>query len=196
MAPEAWTFAIGRSDVSVPIHSRLVVNTAEAAIDAAIAGVGITRVLSYQIATATRAGTLAIALQEFEPARWPAIVTQVDRKSHLMTDEAPVYTKTGEEFAGHSTVNHSIEEYVRHGGFTHTNTIEGYFSILKRGVYGTYHHVSAAHLKRYLCEFDFRYNERSAHKVTDTQRFTKAMKGIVGKRLTYRRTGERANVQA
>jgi transposase-like protein len=123
-----------------------------------------------------------------------AIVTQVDRKSHLMTDEAAVYTKTGEEFAGHSTVNHSIEEYVRHGGFTHTNTIEGYFSILKRGVYGTYHHVSTAHLKRYLCEFDFRYNERSALKVTDTQRFTKAMKGIVGKRLTYRRTGIGANV--
>jgi hypothetical protein len=62
-----------------------------------------------------------------------AIVTQVDRKSHLMTDEAGIYTKTGEEFAGHSTVNHSIEEYIRHGGFTHTNTVEGYFSILKRG---------------------------------------------------------------
>lgn len=71
MAPEAWVFANGKSDVSVPIHSRLVVNTAEAAIDAAIAGVGITRVLSYQIATATHAGTLAIALQGFEPAPWP-----------------------------------------------------------------------------------------------------------------------------
>jgi DNA-binding transcriptional LysR family regulator len=70
MAPEAWTFGIGRSEVSVPIHSRLVVNTAEAAIDAAIAGVGITRVLSYQIATAIRAGTLVIALQEFEPSPW------------------------------------------------------------------------------------------------------------------------------
>lgn len=71
MAPDAWTFAIGRSQSSVPIHSRLVVNTAEAAIDAAIAGVGITRVLSYQIATAMQAGTLAIALQEFEPPPWP-----------------------------------------------------------------------------------------------------------------------------
>ena len=71
MAPEAWTFGIGRSELSVPIHSRLVINTAEAAIDAAIAGVGITRVLSYQIATAIRAGTLVIALQEFEPAPWP-----------------------------------------------------------------------------------------------------------------------------
>ena len=71
MVPEAWTFAIGRSLASVPIHSRLVVNTAEAAVDAAIAGVGIARVLSYQIAAAMRAGTLAIALREFEPAPWP-----------------------------------------------------------------------------------------------------------------------------
>lgn len=71
MSPDSWTFAIGKSDVSVPVHSRLVVNTAEAAIDAAIAGIGITRVLSYQIAAAMRAGTLAIALHEFEPPPWP-----------------------------------------------------------------------------------------------------------------------------
>ena len=70
MSPDAWTFAIGKSEVSVPIRSRLVVNTAEAAIDAAIAGIGITRVLSYQIAAAVRAGTLA-ALREFEPPPWP-----------------------------------------------------------------------------------------------------------------------------
>jgi hypothetical protein len=68
----------------------------------------------------------------------------------------------------------------------HTNTIEGYFSILKRGIYGTYHHVSQRHLKRYLAEFDFRYNERSALGVEDTERTTKALSGIVGKRLTYR----------
>ena len=70
-SPDAWSFAIGRSDVPVPIHSRLVVNTAEAAIDAAIAGIGVTRVLSYQIAAAVRAGTLAVALREFEPPPWP-----------------------------------------------------------------------------------------------------------------------------
>jgi DNA-binding transcriptional LysR family regulator len=70
-SPVTWTFTIGRSDASVAIHSRLIVNTAEAAIDAAIAGVGITRVLSYQIATAVRAGALLVALQEFEPAPWP-----------------------------------------------------------------------------------------------------------------------------
>jgi DNA-binding transcriptional LysR family regulator len=71
MSPRVWTFAKGRADLSVPVHSRLVVNTAEAAIDAAVAGAGVARVLSYQIATATRAGTLLVALQEFEPAPWP-----------------------------------------------------------------------------------------------------------------------------
>ena len=71
LSPRAWTFRRGKSDVSVAIHSRLIVNTAEAAIDAAIAGVGVTRVLSYQVANAIRAGTLAIALKEFEPSPWP-----------------------------------------------------------------------------------------------------------------------------
>jgi transposase-like protein len=113
-----------------------------------------------------------------------AIVTQVDRASYLMTDEAPTYTKTGGEFAGHGTVNHSKEEYVR-AYFWHTNTVEGYFSILKRGIVGTYHHVSKEHLHRYLAEFDFRYNERSKLGVNDAERATKALKGIEGKRLTY-----------
>src|SRR6266851_9049278 len=121
-----------------------------------------------------------------------AIVTQVDRKSHLMTDEAKVYMKTGQEFAGHGTVNHSIEEYVR-GGFWHTNTVESYFATFKRGIYGTYHSVSAEHLKRYLAEFDYRYNEREANGVSDAQRMAKSVMGIVGKRLTYRRTGAGAN---
>lgn len=71
-------------------------------------------------------------------------------------------------------------------GDVHTNTVEGYFSILKRGLIGTYHHVSQQHLKRYLAEFDFRYNERAALDVDDTQRAAKALKGVVGKRLTYR----------
>ena len=112
--------------------------------------------------------------------------TQIDSGSYLMTDDAPVYTKLGEPFSGHGTVNHSIEEYVRHGGFMHTNTIENYFSILKRGITGTYHHVSQQHLKRYLAEFDFRHNEREKLGVGDTERTAKALKGIVGKRLTYR----------
>ena len=73
--------------------------------------------------------------------------------------------------------------------FWHTNTVENYFSILKRGIVGTYHHVSQQHLKRYLAEFDFRYNEREALEVSDSQRMEKSIGGIVGKRLTYRRTG-------
>jgi hypothetical protein len=125
----------------------------------------------------------------------PAIVTQVDRASYLMTDEAPQYQKIGDEFAGHGTVNHSIEEYVR-AFFWHTNTAEGYFSILKRGIVGTYHHVSAAHLHRYLAEFDYRYNERVALGVDDRERMEKSLKGIVGRRLTYRRAGQQSNQQA
>ncbi len=102
-----------------------------------------------------------------------------------MTDEAGAYVRVGREFAGHGSVNHSIEEYVR-GGFWHTNTVEGYFSIMKRGITGVYHHVSQQHLKRYLAEYDFRYSEREALGVSDAERMEKSIKGIVGKRLTYR----------
>lgn len=112
------------------------------------------------------------------------IVTNVDRSSHLMTDEAMVYTRVGREFAGHSVVNHSAREYVRLGGFKHSNTAENFFSIFKRGVIGTYHHMSEAHLARYTGEFDFRYNTRT---ISDAQRADLALQGIVGKRLTYRR---------
>jgi len=115
----------------------------------------------------------------------PILVAQVDRKSILMTDDAGQYRSVGREFAGFETVNHGIEEYVR--GDAHTNTIEGYFSILKRGINGTYHHVSQQHLKRYLAEFDFRYNERTALGVNDAERMAKALEGIEGRRLTYRR---------
>ena len=114
----------------------------------------------------------------------PILTAQLDRKSYLMTDESKVYTKTGREFGGHGTVNLSIEEYVR-GGFWHTNTVESYFAILRRGIFGVYHHVSPKHLKRYVGEFDFRYNARG---VTDGERASKALRGIEGKRLTYRRT--------
>ena len=114
-----------------------------------------------------------------------ALTAQVDKASYLMTDDAKVYMPIGRQFSGHGTVNHSIEEYVR-GGFWHTNTVEGYFSILKRGITGTYHHVSQQHLKRYLAEFDYRYNERVALGVNDRDRMEKSIAGIVGKRLTYR----------
>ena len=94
----------------------------------------------------------------------------------------------GREFAGHSTVNHSIEENVR-GGFWHTSTVEGYFPILKRGIGSIYQHCSQQHLKRYLGEFDFRYNRRVALGVDDHGRTEAALSGIVGKRLTYQTTG-------
>jgi transposase-like protein len=120
----------------------------------------------------------------------PIIVDAIAKDSHFRTDESGVYWEIGEQFASHRTVVHSIGEYVR--GDAHTNTIEGYFSILKRGIYGVYHHVSQTHLKRYLGEFDFRYNYRTALGFTDRERATIALKGIVGKRLTYRRTGVQA----
>jgi transposase-like protein len=123
----------------------------------------------------------------------PIIVTQVNRASYLMTDDSGVYTKIGEEFAGHGTVNHSAEEYVR-AYFWHTNTVENYFSILKRGIFGIYHHVSDTHLHRYGAEFDFRYNHRVALGFTDIQRTEIAAAGIYGKRLTYRRVDDRPNV--
>jgi transposase-like protein len=119
----------------------------------------------------------------------PILLAQLDKKTSLMTDEGGQYYHAGKGFARHETINHSIDEYVR--GDAHTNTIEGYFSILKRGIVGTYHHVSQQHLKRYLAEFDFRYNERMALGVDDKERAARLLKGIVGKRLTYRSTDER-----
>ena len=119
----------------------------------------------------------------------PLIVTNVHRTAHLMTDESGVYTRVGREFNGHSSVNHSASEYVTTGGFKHSNTVENFFSIFKRGVIGTYHHLSEAHLGRYTAEFDFRYNTR---KLNDTERADIALQGITGKRLTYRRTDKLA----
>jgi transposase-like protein len=119
----------------------------------------------------------------------PIIVTHVSRASFIMTDESTVYPAIGREFSGHGSVNHSAEEYVR-ATFWHTNTVENYFSIFKRGIIGTYHWVSEAHLSRYAAEFDFRYNHRSGLGYSDMQRALIAAKGIEGKRLTYRRTNE------
>jgi len=113
---------------------------------------------------------------------------QIDKKSYLMTDEAPQYVKIADVFMGHATVNHSADEYVRLGGFVHTNTVEGFFSIMKRSIYGTHHHISQQHLGRYLAERDFVYNNREKLGINDAERMAKSVKGIVGKRLTYRRT--------
>ena len=124
----------------------------------------------------------------------PILLAQVDTKSTLMSDDAGQYRILGKDFARHESVNHGADEYVR--GDAYTNTIEGYFAMFKRGITGTYHHVSEAHLKRYLAEFDFRYNERSALGVEDSERAVKALQGISGKRLTYRqRTDKRTDKQ-
>jgi len=114
----------------------------------------------------------------------PLIVTSIARTSYLMTDESTVYTRIGREFSGHGTVNHSASQYVTTGGFKHSNTVENFFSIFKRGVIGAYHHMSEAHLARYTAEFDFRYNSRT---VNDAERADAALMRAAGKRLTYRR---------
>ena len=111
------------------------------------------------------------------------IVTTASRKSHLMSDEHVSYEPIGKEFAGHSTVNHSADEYVRLGGFAHINTAECRFSLMKRAVFGAHHNVSEAHLHRYLVEWDFKWNTR---KLKDGERAALALKGAEGKRLTYR----------
>jgi transposase-like protein len=115
------------------------------------------------------------------------VFTNVDRASNFMTDQAHFYGPIGKEFASHHAVLHSIGEYVR--GDAHSNTAENFFSIFKRGVIGTYHHLSEQHLARYTAEFDFRYNTR---KENDRVRADLNLVGIGGKRLTYRRTDKLA----
>jgi transposase-like protein len=112
----------------------------------------------------------------------PILAEQIDAASAVMTDDGGA--RVGRDFPLHQAINHSIGEYVR--GDIHTNTIEGFFSIMKRGITGTYHHVSSQHLKRYLAEFDFRYNERAALGIDDEARADSLVRGIVGKRLMYR----------
>jgi transposase-like protein len=114
----------------------------------------------------------------------PFMVTNASRKSRLMTDQDKNFVRIGEEFADHEAVDHHRAEYAR--GEVHTNTVEGFFSIFKRGVIGVYHHVSDAHLNRYLAEFDFRYSNRAKLGVNDGERAARAIQGAQGKRLTYR----------
>jgi transposase-like protein len=116
----------------------------------------------------------------------PFLVKNASRKSRLMTDQDKNFVRIGEEFADHEAVDHHRAEYAR--GDVSTNTVEGFFSIFKRGIVGVYHHVSEAHLDRYLAEFDFRYSNRAKHGVTDGERAALIAKGIEGKRLTYRPT--------
>lgn len=116
----------------------------------------------------------------------------IDRKSTLYTDQAQFYKQPGKDFDTHRSVNHSQDEWARREGdaYVHTNTIENVFSVFKRGMHGTYQHCGEAHLHRYLAEFDFRYNRRSALGIEDGQRHDMLLEAIRGKRLTYRRIGE------
>jgi transposase-like protein len=113
------------------------------------------------------------------------LYTRVDRQSRLITDEANHYKRAGLEYAAHESVNHSVKEYAR--GDVTTNTIEGFFGIFKRGMRGIYQHCGSQHLHRYLAEFDFRYSHREGCGFNDADRAAKALEGIAGKRLTYRR---------
>jgi transposase-like protein len=139
-------------------------------------------------------------IQTASTADISAIVrVNVSRESALQTDEHPSYIELGKEFkGGHQTVNHGAEEYVRREAerLVTTNTIENVFSVFKRGMKGVYQHCGEAHLHRYLAEFDFRYNRRSALGVSDKERAAKALKGIAGKRLTYRRPDKAIDAQA
>lgn len=116
----------------------------------------------------------------------PILREQIARDTHLMTDEAKVYKPIGRKyFDAHSSVNHSAKEYVRITGATiaTTNPVESSFALLRRGLYGTFHHVGEQHLQRYATELDFRWNQR---KVSDAQRAAVLLGSIGGKRLMYR----------
>jgi transposase-like protein len=124
----------------------------------------------------------------------PIITANIHRETAIMTDQAAWYREIGREFTSHDTVNHAKDEYARYEGefVISTNTVEGYYSIFKRGMKGIYQHCSEKHLHRYLAEFDFRYSNRSRLGVEDAERVSKIAAGIIGKRLTYRRIGATA----
>jgi transposase-like protein len=113
----------------------------------------------------------------------PVVRANVAKETAMMSDEAPQYRALGDDFASHGAVNHGHKEYGR--GPIHTNTVEGYYSIFKRGMKGVYQHCKERHLHRYLAEFDFRYSNRVKLGCDDRERTERALEGIVGKRLTY-----------
>jgi len=116
----------------------------------------------------------------------PILKANIDKDTTLVTDEAAQYSRMRKHFIDHEFVCHSAGEYGR--GDIHTNTIEGFFSIFKRGMKGVYQHCNEKHLHRYLAEFDFRYSNRAALEVDDRERAERLVKGVVGKRLTYETT--------
>ena len=118
----------------------------------------------------------------------PIIKAHVHSGSHIMTDEAGQYAHLGKHFASHQFVTHGTGEYVR--GDVHTNTLEGFYSVFKRGMKGIYQHCGENHLHRYVAEFDFRYNARTSIGIDDAERAAMVVRGATGKRLMYRRPDE------
>jgi transposase-like protein len=120
----------------------------------------------------------------------PIVQANIAKETHVMTDESVTYRKRGDHFEKHDSVDHTREEWGytdrKTGTKINTNTIEGYYSIFKRGMKGIYQHCAERHLHRYVAEFDFRYNNRSALGVEDRSRTSEALRGIVGKRLMYK----------
>jgi ISXO2-like transposase domain len=114
----------------------------------------------------------------------PILTDNIAREARVMTDEAAYYNRLKDEFADHEFVRHGAEEWAR--GEVHTNTLEGFFSIFKRGMKGVYQHCAKKHLHRYGAEFEFRYNHRSTNGFSDSDRAGRALAGITGKRLLYR----------
>ncbi|ETI64380.1 transposase IS1595 [Sphingobium sp. C100] len=121
----------------------------------------------------------------------PIVKVNIAREAVVMTDEAMAYTTVSKHFAAHGVTVHSAGQYVDPANSAiHSNTVEGYFSIFKRGMKGVYQHCGEQHLHRYLAEFEFRYNHRIAHGIGDTERANILLTGVVGKRLTYQTTRE------
>jgi transposase-like protein len=158
-----------------------------------------------QKGTGHKRAVLALVDRDSGQSRWfhindsrakdihPIVAANISREARLMTDEATMYRKIGRQFAEHGTTTHARMEFVsREDRTIHTNTVEGAFSIFKRGMRGVYQHCAEHHLHRYLAEFEFRYNNRIALGVTDTERSDTMLKGIVGKRLTYQTASARA----
>ena len=117
----------------------------------------------------------------------PILQANIAKEATVYTDEAKWYEKLSKSFAAHDFTTHAAEEYVR--GDVHTNTVEGYFSIFKRGMKGIYQHCDKTHLHRYCAEFAFRYSNRVALGIDDDMRAHNALMGVVGKRLTYETIG-------
>lgn len=156
------------------------------------------RAKGYKKGHSQKAGVVALVDQDTGTVRAFAVksataqvvreilVTNADRASTLVTDESRLYPVVGREFAGHEKLNHTGREYVNKNGFT-TNNVENFFGVFKKGMVGVYHFCGEQHLQRYLTEFSFRYTNRSGVGVDDNMRAAMTLKGIEGKRLTYRR---------